>query len=660
MNRLILILTLCLSAMTAFAQEYLSSSDRLSNDYRNEVQDIPIIRSINGGTIIIPVFDESCPESIKAPFEYACKIVEEYLPPCTPITVKVSTKKIVNPQTPVISTFKALSYEHFGDVSAFKNTPMTMIKGVTLGEYSIGVDKSFLTSIPDVNFLTEKPDIEICYNSYRLSELSYSLDSNPGEKYDFVSIAIRDLLKGFGLFSTFKYDRNKKELNNPDAPMIPFEHKINQALGPDNTPAQKLINATQGEIILSEESTSRSLKLYAPTTWAAGKSLSFFIPQADCNISKVLSYDFCRGMATRSLQDDYGQFVFTDLLGWKINFLVGNDTPTTGYGGSTALLMPYNGSISFANSDKYGLKYSLPYDNFCKSRKQSISSEIPQEVVEYFEQFSLFPGDMDDSARISILKKDGTWDDVCYLPIPTYIGNVKMSDLEFHCNESEYARTVDGYFRAKLASVKRTGEFLTYTSTFFVIDYLPQKINLRAKVGFKQLDLGPIKPQNADIQDSNTAKKIATIYFSNLEGTERIILERLREGDRIPSKIEVPDIRCGFYETEIDCTTTFTAVAYNKNGHQRGEPLRVEPIVIFNPSQIIITQERNKIIVHTENNSVVTYDYSIQPLNIDISAVTFSGSTDGTIDISNLQSGIYVVTVTDRQSGLTNSLKFKK
>lgn len=40
MNRLILILTLCLSAMTAFAQEYLSSSDRLSNAYRDEVQDI--------------------------------------------------------------------------------------------------------------------------------------------------------------------------------------------------------------------------------------------------------------------------------------------------------------------------------------------------------------------------------------------------------------------------------------------------------------------------------------------------------------------------------------------------------------------------------------------------------------------------------------------
>lgn len=658
MNRLILILTLCLSALTAFAQDYISTSDYLSNAYRDEVQDIPVIRSINGGTIIIPIFDENCAESIKAPFQYACKIVEEYLPPSLPITVKVSTQKTFNSPNAAISVVRYLRKVNFGN-TPYGSTPMSMIKGVTLGEYSINIPKSFINSIPDVDFLTTSIDIEIVYNSYRLGELSFSLDPNPGEKYDFVSLAIRDLLKGLGLSSTFTYKSSTKELKNPTE-MNPFEHKINQFLGENNTPAQKLINATKGELTIGGWFSNLSIKLYAPNTWNKVKSLNYFIPQDECCVSKILTHDFCKGMVTRSLNDDYGILIFEDLLGWHIDSTTGSTGTVRPYSGSTSLLMPYNGSISLSDTENYGLSYAICNNISGKLIKQNMYSEASDEVKQYLEQFSLFPGDMDDSARISILKKDGTWDDVCYLPIPTYIGNVKMSDLEFHCNESEYARTVDGYFRAKLASVKRTGEFLTYTSTFFVIDYLPQKINLRAKVGYKQLDLGPIKSQNADIQDSNTAKKIATIYFSNLEGTERIILERLREGDRIPSKIEVPDIRCGFYETEIDCTTTFTAVAYNKNGHQRGEPLRVEPIVIFNPSQIVITQERNKIIVHTENNSVVTYDYSIQPLNIDISAVTFSGSTDGTIDISNLQSGIYVVTVTDRQSGVTNSLKFKK
>lgn len=665
MNRLILILTLCLSAMTAFAQEYLSSSDRLSNAYRDEVQDIPVIRSINGGTIIIPIFDESCPESIKAPFEYACKIVEEYLPPCTPITVKVSTKKIIGPESPVISTFKALSYENFGDVSAFKNTPMTMIKGVTLGEYSIGVDKSFLTSIPDANFLTEKPDIEICYNSYRLSELSYSLDASPGDKYDFVSVAIRDLLKGFGLFSTFKYDRNKKELNNPDAPMIPFEHKINQALGPENTPAQKLINATQGEIILSEESSSRSLKLYAPTTWSAGKSLSFFIPQEDCNISKVLSYDFCRGMATRSLQDEYGQFIFTDLLGWKINFLVGNDTPTTGYGGSTALLMPYNGSISLANSDKYGLKYSIPNDNFGKTRKQYISSEVPQEVVEYFEKFVPFSmKDMDDlrsdKSIISILKKDGTWDIVYSLPTRGFPNQISMSDLDFHCDESQYARTVDGYFRARMTT-KYVDYFggVNINSKFFVVDYLPQKVALRATVGLEQIPFNPTESNVEMAQTSNGNTYTAWIYFSNLEGADRIVLERLRDGDRIPSKIEVPDIRSGCYKTTIDCPTTFTAVAYNKNGYKRGEPIRVKNQLVFSPNQISIKQEGDYLVIDSGQNAESSYLFTLQPVNADASISTFSGITGKTIDISNLKPGVYVVTVTDKQSGETSSLKFK-
>ena len=67
-----------------YADSYIESFNEIADDYADDIQDIQVIRNINGGTVIIPVFDKSCPEMIKAPFTYACKIVEEYIPPCLP------------------------------------------------------------------------------------------------------------------------------------------------------------------------------------------------------------------------------------------------------------------------------------------------------------------------------------------------------------------------------------------------------------------------------------------------------------------------------------------------------------------------------------------------------------------------------------------------
>ena len=69
-----------------------------------------------------------------------------------------------------------------------------MIKGVILAELSRNSTTTFLDSVPDVKFLTNEPDISITYNNQKLNEFYFSLDTIPGEKYDFVSLAIRDLL----------------------------------------------------------------------------------------------------------------------------------------------------------------------------------------------------------------------------------------------------------------------------------------------------------------------------------------------------------------------------------------------------------------------------------------------------------------------------------
>ncbi len=51
---------------------------------------------------------------------------------------------------------------------------------------------------------------------------------------------------------------------------------------------------------------------------------------------------------------------------------------------------------------------------------------------------------------MAILKKDGTWDIVYRVFSPQYLledAKINMGDFEFHYDQSEYARTCDGYLR---------------------------------------------------------------------------------------------------------------------------------------------------------------------------------------------------------------------
>lgn len=92
MTRILTFIALFTTLFVVKAENNIESFNLISADYVNDIQDAQIIRSINGGTVIVPIFDESCPEKMKTPFSYACKIVEEYMPPCLPLKVKYMTK----------------------------------------------------------------------------------------------------------------------------------------------------------------------------------------------------------------------------------------------------------------------------------------------------------------------------------------------------------------------------------------------------------------------------------------------------------------------------------------------------------------------------------------------------------------------------------------
>lgn len=645
MKKIFTFFVLLATIFIAKADNYIESFNVISDNYVNEIQDAQIIRPINGGTVIIPIFDNSCPEEIKSPFSYACKIVEEYMPPCLPLKVKVSCGRVNGSSANAISKVLARSKENFGTSAYYYNAQMSVIKGVILSELCYNSTVTYLDSVPDVEFLTKDPDIEITYNSQKLDEISFSLDANPGQHYDFISLAVRDLLIGLGISSSYRYNPATKELLNPSHELTPFEDFIDQMLGNYGNASARLTQATKGELLLNDHSV-QSLKLYAPNPWKNGSSLNYFIPQDDCCVSNILSYNFCKGMVTRSLADNYSQFIFHDLLGWKPNFLVSTDTPSSSSAGSTSLLMPYNGSISF-NNTSYGISATVSLDSQPRNIK-ALNYYENEELTNYINSFHpfLYSGNYipSEGTSISVLKKDGSWDlvkciGICIDNMPFY-----MSDWEFHYDESQYARTIDGYLRARITTKKPGyGTGIKYVSKFFVIDYLPQKVNLSYAF---------VSPTTRAVSANNTVR----IYFSNTEGITRIVLERLRQGSRVPSKIEITDLKKGYFETTVDKTSTFTAVGYNDNGTSRGLPITISPI--SNVLSLDFKLEDNSIYLKSED--LLNLEYSINSLDIATSNVKQTGTTTGVIDISTLSNGMYVLTVRDNNSGLSNSFKFKR
>lgn len=636
---------------TTKAEDYIESLNIVSDNYSNSIEDVQVIRYINGGTVIIPEFDETCPQEMKVPFTYACKIVEEYMPPCLPIKVKISCNQLVGSQRNAISKVLSQSKENFGSSSYYRNATTSTIKGVILGEYCLDSSVTYLDYISDVNSLTEYPDIAITYNKQRLNEIYFSLDTNPGEKYDFVSLAIRDLLIGLGISHSYVYNPITNGLQNPFQEMTPFEWYIDKKLGNNGDAIARLANATKGEFSLG------SLKLFAPTTWINGVSLRYFIPQENSCVSKILSYDFCKGMVTRSLNDNYSYFIFSELLGWKYNFPVSTSTPSSSAAGSTSLFMPYNGTFNMDDCETMGIRSEID-NQASKYKTNSLSRSYSAELEQYIEQFFPFLNDGEfnysSGVSVSILKKNGTWDLVQFIPVyePEMEVTFNMQDWTFHFSNEEYARTVDGYLKARITK-KFMDNFgkTSISSTFIVLGYLPQKVGINfSYTGTTVNEMSRVAATNKNIR----------LYFSDTEGIDRIVLERLREGFRVPSKIEITDIKKGYYDTTIDRNTTFTAVGYNENGHTRGIPVTVEYQPATEAAALGFDLQNDAIMVKAGDMAVDNCNYSIAPLTVAGQQAGRNGMANGAIDISTLADGLYVLTAIDEKSGLQSTFKFRK
>ena len=126
---------LLLTMLTIASQGQTSTeSDSYALDqYIEKCTDVPIVRQINGGTVLKP--EELWDNSMRGAFEYACKIWEEQLPNSLPINIlaKIDNIRGTNNMN-LLSKVQSTTY----DFAIFETVLSSRMKNVLLAEHNSG------------------------------------------------------------------------------------------------------------------------------------------------------------------------------------------------------------------------------------------------------------------------------------------------------------------------------------------------------------------------------------------------------------------------------------------------------------------------------------------------------------------------------------------
>lgn len=526
------------------------------------------------------------------------------------------------------------------------------IKSVIYQEYMRGQNYSYFDSIKDSSFFNEE-DIRITYCYGRLKEMSFSLEVTPVDKYDFVTLALRDIAKGLGFCCGIRGDIREKTLEISPNPPLPFESMIRNAIGTKN-PNEAYINATKGNLVIG---TQPQLKLYAPNNWINGVSLNCFIPDGEYKITELLNCEFGKGSVIRDISDSKYSDLFRKFLNWRPNFVVGSGDPanTVSSSGSTKSVLPYNGTLV--------IPYNNSYSQTPKISKianyEAISSKYIgiDDLSKYC--FKYHPYNIGNNKTgnpggysISILLKNGEWDVVYCKDIINSSESVKMKDMVFHYSDENYARTCDGYLRCRITfgNYDWLNRSASYDIRYIAIDYVPQSV----ETGISSYT--PVEVLNEYVKKFNFGIK-------NLEGTTRVVVEQLTEGDRLPVRFEVPDFKKGYFTApvDVDFDTQFTVIAYNKNGMTRGKTYTLKSLN-RNKAIFEVKHFTHEIAFELNNERFFgirkVVSYQIIPIS-SLSGCPMAGTIDeNRIDIGTLPAGLYLLKYCDN-TGNEYSYKFK-
>lgn len=661
----------------------ITSDNYVSQAFKGIFVDMPDYREVNSGSKLVVKYEGEWPAEMQGAFEYAVKIWEEVLPMTLPIRI---TAKIGNIRgsANVLSRVSFDTYDYNGrQVNQFAS-PMSMIKSVLLQEYHSSQRHRFYDEINDVSIL-EDNDITITYNINMINDCDFSLDGTPNEnKYDFVTVVLRDIAIGLGFTTSFTADVNNNKFNITNGRLTPFESLVMNSFNTSD-PFVAFTNATKGKVDISLQNWGGiifdSLSLYAPTTWVNGKSLRFMIPNNN-PISKLLTYDFGKGYIMRNLSGVDWDDVFCGALDWRRDLTTGSAAGSVSSIGTSNDILPYKGtvSLSFNRTDqnmflrKEGVSEQQSHVIKALTDKGQLSNNPLNSTIismnDYCKKYNAFSPDGPSSypgVSLSVLKKDGSWDCIyktyySYEPITIDIENIKLN-----YSESEYARGTTGGLRYRLTQCTKHydnlygGTYHSYRIKYFTRDYTPQKANIRYIESYT-IPKKAIKTETETLTQDDGFIDVK-IGIANIEGTKKIVVEQLEEGETFPYQYEISDFRKGYFIANLDCecTTKITVICYNDNGFQRSNTLTIPARGLSN-GELSFTRNKDNIRIdgiQDLNMNSNNIGYSITCLS-QINKMVQSGRvSSNTIGIENLPNDLYILSVYNN-SGLLGRFKFKK
>lgn len=589
--------------------------------YNLHIVNKPDIRPIRGGTIIkVTYIGEEWEKNLdrQNAFEHACRIFEEALPTTVPISVKVS----------------------FGNIRGNNAIVKTLVStDDTNGDTRTCVKRRLLTwedvTVRDVEYFN-RFDGEIIFSNKDI--FSYSLNHVIDDKYDFITVALRELGKICGLYFSPLANNAIRELAvNPEAMngfdkfILPYDYHSNSSAA--------YAFATSNNV------TANGYKFYAPPVFENGVSLTYF-DKDESNLETILFQpELPKGTSLRYIGE--GPIMLWERIGWDYPNPVGMGGGGENTGNtSTNNIKPYNESISFSTYRR-SLSQSVSQEN-----KVTRNNGISSEVWDYIHKFRPFEKGVGWS--VGILCKDGTWEYPFYTPSPFPQMDFDPNTIDISKNE-KYARSSDGQLRCRVSYNDGMNGYPSRSfSNYFLLDYLPQKPKLKLS---KVLPTSGSRSLGRSVARSFYEKDIK-IAFKDIEGTERILVEQLEEGARIPFTYYVDDIKDGYFITTVDkdYSTTFKLRAQNANGETISEELYVAPVgsTIYHVN-VKIDGDYIRVSFSDEVGAIAECKFAekYEIYNISNPSICQKGFiSDNVIKTEKLENGVYGLRITDSEENV--------
>lgn len=592
--------------------------------------------------------------------EYAAKLWEEQIMTCYPrINLRVKFQNLG-------SSLARTNVRYYSNRNWYRGEDNVMT-GALLKNWQIDAPEYLMNMGQDsLKQYIDTDDITIIFNNEE-DIFYWGTDGNtPANKYDFVTVAIREIAKGLEIGSTIL---GRGNVFTAYLEGLSTNFDLLMGLNSYNLPSrsQALANAAQDgrnrTVTFYNGNSNKTLEFYVPSVYEPYVSFNYLTEKsAIANGAEFLSVNLPMGASFHKISTTIGEFLDRK-LGWEKPVPIGTE-PGWMQSASTELI-DFDQGMSFEANTLMALgpRQVLPQSNN-SIRVRSIE-ERDYYSNYYYPQGLNYEGTETEEWRLDLLRTDGKFITVKRQTSFTPTFQVTPSDIP---DNENWARNSDGYLRARIYYRSLGGSAInpvSYLYNYIFLDYYPQQPKLSA-----------FTKTNSTTRNINRFPELMLGYKAWGATSVKLVHE---SEDGIVNYTFYPD------EDFIDMSNvdpyienTFTLTAINKNGQKKSDVVKwggedfMRAYYTFSRQLKSVVEDSHTLILELQTcngQGSLIEEPSLQGtikkyriIKINNPLVHLSGvANDCRVGITTwqLQSGVYMVQVIDNE-GMSYTTKFIK